>query len=196
MGPRFAAVGSLVDGPGSIWPSAYVVSSPQEGRDFARKVKAAGVDFVKVYWNLGRPEYFAIAHEAKRLGIPIAGHVPLSISPGEASDIGQRSIEHLDGVLVGCSTKEQELLRVKTWSDKWQKEMLDTYDQRKCEKLLARFAQNETWPVPTLVVFNEGKSTSDPRLKYVPASDRPAWRKQIDDQGTPSPERQELDKKE
>src|SRR5262249_15305807 len=73
--PRYGAVGWLVDGPDPIWgPSSAVVSTPQEARDFTHRVKASGIDFVKVYWQLRREEYFAIADESKRLGIPFAGH--------------------------------------------------------------------------------------------------------------------------
>lgn len=46
-------------------------------------------DFVKVYSFLQREAYFAIADEAKKQGIPFAGHVPFGVSGEEASDAGQ-----------------------------------------------------------------------------------------------------------
>jgi len=54
-----------------------------------------GADFVKVYTKLPREAYLAIVDEAKKQGLPLAGHVPESISAAEASDWGQKSIEHL-----------------------------------------------------------------------------------------------------
>ena len=82
-----------------------------EGVKAVTTVKQGGSDFVKVYSLLPRDAYFAIAAEARRQGIPFAGHVPDSVSVAEASDAGQKSIEHLTGVLLGCSSKEEELRR-------------------------------------------------------------------------------------
>jgi hypothetical protein len=58
LGPRYGAVGWLVDGQNPFWPFADFVRMPQEGRDFVRKVKASAIDFVKVYWKLPREEVF------------------------------------------------------------------------------------------------------------------------------------------
>jgi imidazolonepropionase-like amidohydrolase len=170
LGPRFGAVGTLVDGLQPIWPGSDTVANPEQGREFVRRSKAAGVDFIKVYWTLSRESYLAIAQEAKAIGIPFAGHVPFVVSAEEASNAGQKSIEHLNNVLIGCSTNEQKLLQVKQWNAQSQKEMLDTYDQEKCGKLFRTFRRNQTWQVPTLTVFEEGPEPSDQRLKYVPES--------------------------
>ncbi len=177
LGPRFGAVGWLVDGPEPFWPNSDVVSTPQQAREFVQRVKSVGVDFVKVYWKLPREEYFAIADESNKLGIPFAGHVPFVISAAEASDAGQKTIEHLLNVDLGCSTKEDELLQAKVWGAEQANQMLGTYDEQKCEHLMKKFVRNQTWQVPTLVV-HEVTSPSDPRLKYVPASTRAARNKQ------------------
>src|SRR5262249_50402347 len=147
-----------------------VVSTPQEARDFVHRAKAVGVDFVKVYWKLPPEEYYAIADESKKVGIPFAGHVPFGISTAEASDAGQRSIEHLDGVNIGCSAKEQDILQAKTWGPQQAKEMLGTYDQEKCHQLLQTFALNQPWQVPTAALFFAERSVSHPRAKYPPAA--------------------------
>ena len=76
------------------------------------QVKRDGADFVKVHALLSRDSYFAIADESKKLGIPFAGHVPDSVSLEEASRAGQMSNEHLTGVLIACSTREAELLKL------------------------------------------------------------------------------------
>jgi len=184
--PRYAAVGWLVDGPDPIWPNSTVVSTPQEARHFVRKVKASGVDFVKVYWQLRREEYLAIAAESKKLGIPFAGHVPFIVSAAEASDAGQKSIEHLTNVDIGCSTREKELLPVPAnmWGPEQDKETLETYDRLKCEQLLRKFAHNQTWQVPTSWMFFEGRASlrdhfaTDARSKYVPANVRADWQQE------------------
>jgi hypothetical protein len=185
LGPRYGAVGWSVDGPDPIWPNSDVVSTPQEARDFVRRVKAAGIEFVKVYSKLHPEEYFAIADEAKKLAIPFAGHVPDVISAAAASDAGQRSMEHLRNVELGCSTKEDELLRSTTWGPRQAKEMRDTYDQKKCEQLVEKFARNQTWQVPTSWMFLQDRSrlrdllTTDPRSRYLPAGVRARWEQQL-----------------
>jgi imidazolonepropionase-like amidohydrolase len=169
LGPRYGAVGWLVDGPDPIFSYSDVVRTPEEARDFVHRVKAAGIDFVKVYTKLRPEEYFAIADEAKKVGIPFAGHVPDLVTAAAASDAGQRSMEHLRNVDLGCSAKEEELLKEKSWGPDQQKEMLDTFDQRKCEQLLERLAHNQTWQVPTLGV-GVPRVASDPRTRYIPIS--------------------------
>ncbi|HEY0796257.1 MAG TPA: hypothetical protein VGD64_10790, partial [Acidisarcina sp.] len=108
-GPRIFAAGPIVDGPGGPWPGSIIVTSAAEARAAVDKIKRDGYDFVKVYSALDREPYFAIADEAKKLGIPFAGHVPGSISTLEASNSGQKSLEHLYGISLSCSTREEEL---------------------------------------------------------------------------------------
>ena len=66
-------------------------------------------DFIKVYTALRRNLYFAIAEEAKKQGLPFVGHVPIAVTAEEASDAGQKSFEHMTGVIDSCSTREPEL---------------------------------------------------------------------------------------
>jgi imidazolonepropionase-like amidohydrolase len=100
--------------------------------------------------------------------------VPDVIRAAEASDAGQKSIEHLTGVFEGCSTaaREDEFLKGK----KGPKLFLDAYDSGRCAALIARFARNRTWQVPTLVwergqwLIDDIDFSHDPLLKYAPAS--------------------------
>jgi hypothetical protein len=185
--PRFGAVGSVVDGLPATWPNSDTVSTADEARRMVDRLKAGGIDFVKVYWNLSREAYFAIADEAKKQRIPFAGHVPFSVDAFEASESGQRSIEHLDGISLTCSTQEARL-RVIDPNDlapgKYQQQVFDTYDEQKCARLFSRFARNRTWQVPTLSVFQRSNSNpnslaNDERLKYIPMTEREEWKRFI-----------------
>src|SRR5215212_6277368 len=112
VGPHIVAAGIIVDGPYPFCaPCTIAVTNADEGRKAVLKVKEMGADFIKVYSMLPRDAYFAIADEAKRQGMVFAGHVPEFVSAAEASDAGQKSIEHLSGVLVACSAKEEVLRR-------------------------------------------------------------------------------------
>jgi imidazolonepropionase-like amidohydrolase len=150
-------------------------------------LKEGGSDFVKVYTLLPRDAYFAIAAEAKRRGMPFAGHVPDSVSAAEASDAGQKSIEHLTGVLLACSSKEEEIRKesemrreagvnfsfISTFIST-QSKAADSFDQKKAASLFSRFARNGTWMSPTLTVLRaiafigDGDFRNDARLRFIP----------------------------
>jgi imidazolonepropionase-like amidohydrolase len=73
-----------------------------------RQQRAQGADFIKVV-ALPPPAFFAGLAEARRLGIPMAGHLIPAIDVRQASDRGMRAIEHLgprESILLGCSTDE------------------------------------------------------------------------------------------
>jgi imidazolonepropionase-like amidohydrolase len=114
-GPRIVACGAMIDGPNpSAGPSALVAADAEQGRAAVQSLKKRGADFIKVHSKLSRDAYFAIADEAKKQGLPFAGHVPESVSALEASDAGQRSIEHLTGLWISCSTNEEALRKETT----------------------------------------------------------------------------------
>jgi imidazolonepropionase-like amidohydrolase len=153
-----------------------------------------GADFVKVYNKLPREAYLSIADEAKKQGLPFVGHVPESVSADEASDLGQKSIEHLTGVELACSDREDELRReavaaLAKADNQAAWELLgrigaraaDSFSDKKARALYARFVRNGTWQVPTLTVLrslvslDDPKFTADPRVKYMPPSLRSYW---------------------
>jgi imidazolonepropionase-like amidohydrolase len=76
-----------------------------------REQAAAGADFIKI--ALITPDvFFPAVAEARKLGIPVAGHLPAGIDVSRASRAGIRAIEHLGPgltILAGCSTDEVSL---------------------------------------------------------------------------------------
>ena len=109
IGPRLFVAGPALDGPNSYLPAARVLRTADEAREAVRQLKAGGVDFIKVYSSLPKDVYFAVATEAKSEGIPFVGHVPYAVTAAEASDAGQRSMEHLTEVDVGTSSEEVKI---------------------------------------------------------------------------------------
>lgn len=181
LGPRMVVASPIVDGPEPIWPNSISVSNEEEGRKAVRRVKQWGADFVKVYSLLPRDAYFGIADEAKQQGITFIGHVPNSMSAGEASHAGQKSVEHLTGIMIQCSSKEKELRDKLVKADSPASvrgpvyaTAMETYDEKKAAALFARFAKNQTWQCPTLTVlrsnalFDYEKFWRDGRLRYIP----------------------------
>lgn len=187
LGPRMVVASQIVDGPQPIWPNSIAVRNEDEGRKAVRRVKQWGADFVKVYALLPRDAYFGIADEAKQQGITFVGHVPNAVSPAEASDAGQKSIEHLTGILIASSDKESELRDKLVKADspeargRVQATALETYNEKKAADLIARFARNQTWQCPTLTVLRSNAYLGDEnfrrdgRVKYIPRLMQQRW---------------------
>jgi imidazolonepropionase-like amidohydrolase len=190
VGPRLFVAGTAVDGPNSYLPAARIVHTPEEARTAVRELKAAGVDFIKVYSSLPKDLYLAVAGEAKSDGIPFVGHVPYPVTAAEASDAGQKSLEHLTEVDVGASSDEAAI-KAEELDAMNQKHgyipdparLRSTFDSAKTTALFERFRRNETWQVPTLVVFYQerqiaeaGLPGNDSLLVYIPKMLRDYWR--------------------
>lgn len=193
-GPRMVLAGIIVDGPKPFWRDSIATNTPEDGRQAVQRTRQAGYDFVKVYSSLSRAAFFAIADEAKKLRIPFSGHVPDAVRVEEASDAGQKSIEHLTGMLIALSSEESELRRQFAETEalppsperaarlrQLGTRVLDTYDAPKAAALYAKFKANGTWQVPTFTVLRvnanmlEPGYDDDPRLKLMPARLRTMW---------------------
>jgi hypothetical protein len=106
LGPRIVAAGPFVDGRPPRWLGSFSVSTEAEARDAVRGLYRRGADFIKLYSRLPRPAFFGLADEAKKLGVVFVGHVQDLVSAAEVSDAGQKSMEHLDGITLACSSEE------------------------------------------------------------------------------------------
>jgi imidazolonepropionase-like amidohydrolase len=171
LGPRMYIAGPMLDGPTPRFPSSAPVANAADGRKVVDDLKGQGVDFIKIQSLIPRDGYFAAAEEAKKLGIAFVGHVPDAVRASEASNAGQKSIEHFTGVFEGCSTIEDQLLV----GPKSLGRNVSTYDAQKAKALIALMAKNQTWQVPTLVwergqwLVDDIDVSHDPLTKYAPA---------------------------
>jgi imidazolonepropionase-like amidohydrolase len=174
LGPRMVISGPMLDGPVPRFPSSAPVKNAADGKRIVDELKKSGADFIKIQSLIPRDGYFAAADEAKKLGIPFVGHVPDAVRASEAANAGQRSVEHFTGVFEGCSTIEDQLMT----GPKGPGRFVETYDPAHAQVLIALFAKNQTWQVPTLVwehgqwLIDESDFSHDPLTKYAPA----AWK--------------------
>jgi imidazolonepropionase-like amidohydrolase len=191
IAPRIIASSPIVDGEKATWKGSLIVKNADEGREAVRYIKKRGNGFIKVYSFLSRESYFAIADEAKKQNLIFAGHIPDSVTAIEASDAGQKSGEHLTGILLASSTDEahlrSEILASQAGKSKMSnkeiiRQMLATFSETKAAALFSRFVRNGTWMCPTLTVIrssaflDDANFTSDVRLKYLPAAMREEWK--------------------
>jgi imidazolonepropionase-like amidohydrolase len=102
-GPRLVFAGpQLAGAPATDSRSRRVIATPGDAVRAVDSLLAAGADFIKVWEGIPRGALFAAAREARARRIPFVGHVPDSATPGEVSDSGQASIEHLELVPPAC----------------------------------------------------------------------------------------------
>jgi imidazolonepropionase-like amidohydrolase len=191
-GPRIVAAGHILDGPTPIWPNSAAAKTPDDGRRLVDSLKATGADFIKVYSLLPRDVYLAIADQAKKQNITFQGHVPEAVDFREASNAGQKTMEHLTGLPIACSSREAEMraARANALGDMqaWRRvaaqqavAIRDSYDPARCAEVFALLKKNMSWQVPTLVVnrnmayLDDPSLGSDPRLKYIPKFLSSGW---------------------
>jgi hypothetical protein len=183
--PRYISVGTLVDGVPRVWPNSDTVRNAEEAREMVRTVKKGNLDFFKVYSNLSRDAYFAIADECKKLNFPFAGHVPNGISMAEAASAGQKSQEHVGywAMFTELSDKEEKFKNIKPadFTPALRKELLESISEKKAAELAAVFVKNGTAFCPTLVQFrgatiaDDKEVQEDERLQYVDSFDKNDW---------------------
>ncbi len=190
--PRVFVAGPLVDGVPRVYdggtPSrpelAIGVGTVEEGERAVDELVAVGVDLVKAYEMLDPDVYRAIVAWASLHGLPVTGHVPLSMDAGDAAIAGLRSLEHLRNLELACSSEAEAMLSAR-------REMLAagveasggalrgsihaaqrtravaTYDADRCAWVIERLGPSDTRQVPTLTIVT-------PRVTRLFA--RPSWR--------------------
>ena len=200
--PRIFFAGPYLDGKPPFFQPSLVVTNSAEATEDVHSLISRGADFIKVQSNLSRDAYFAIADVCRREHITFVGHVPDHVTASEASDGGQKSIEHLTGVLRDCSSDEPLLIRQQFAAGPrkattgqsldrellWQRKLLQSYSDEQARELITKFLRNQTWQVPTLILLRndafptpETDPSRDPRQKYIPLQVLANWQKGVKD---------------
>jgi imidazolonepropionase-like amidohydrolase len=165
LGPRIFAAGPILDDPPGNWPFRMRVKSAEDGRNAVRLLKRRGVDLIKVHDNTSREVFFAIAEEARRQDLPLAGHVPRGMTAEEVIGAGQRDIEHLSNMSLwrSCSGGAE-------------------YRREPCRPFFEMLARRGVWQTPTLAAMTEIMTVGTPasavsadRLAYASRSLRAMW---------------------
>ncbi len=97
---REVMAGAMI-GPRAVGPSADLsyniqLNTPDDARRIVDSLKAAGDAFVKYHDPQGdREVFFALLGEARKVGLPVVGHLPSDVTLPEAVDSGMTSVEHV-----------------------------------------------------------------------------------------------------
>jgi imidazolonepropionase-like amidohydrolase len=198
--PRLVVSQHILDGPQAVWPGSVRVSTAAAARRAVDSLARAGADFVKVYSFLPRDAFQAAIAQARRRGLPIAGHVPFVLSVEDASDAGMHSIEHMTGIPAACSTVTDSvhaaylgalddadvLATMSRVGTAFGPAILSNPDAARCAALAERLKKNGTWLSPTLTVLrstshlDDTTLAADPRMRYVPALYHRLWDRRND----------------
>ena len=96
VGPRLYFSGNILDGNPPVWAGgSLMVDTPERARSAVNFLADQGVDFVKVYNNVKEPELAAIIETAKARGLPVAGHIPRTLTMTHAIEMGMTRLEHI-----------------------------------------------------------------------------------------------------
>ena len=189
-GPRFyAAAPALHD---------KNTTTAEQGREAVRKARAAGFDLIKSH-NLPDPVVWqAIADEARKLGIPTAGHVTNPVGLDRAMAAHQQ-VEHLDSTiaeLIPATAPEKKIAFDQIPPPPVLRVAAEATDAQ-LDALARKVAAAKSWHVPTLGLFEKISDTdtptermlADPLLRYVPAPALQNWiaqREQLRKEFTPT----------
>jgi imidazolonepropionase-like amidohydrolase len=180
IGPRLVISGPMLDGPHVQFKASIAIATPEDGRKAVDMLRSKGVDFIKIQSGVPREAYFAIAAEAKKLGVAFEGHVPDAIRASEAVSAGQRTFEHLIGIFEASTPDEDSFLKRKygagkdTAANKSLATFLDRYDPAREASMVQLLARNNVWQCPTLF-WERGQwlvdvidYAKDPDIAYTP----------------------------
>jgi imidazolonepropionase-like amidohydrolase len=175
-GPRFYAAA-----PGLHVNSAKTAEAAREAVAAAR---AAGYDLIKSHHIVDPAIWQAVQDEARRVGLPTAGHVTNQIGLDRAAAAGQQ-IEHLDGVihaLLPDGAPEREIDFSQIPPPQVVLAAARATDAQ-IEALARRMVAAKSWHVPTLGLFErvvDLSATPDtlrahPDMRFVPEASLQQW---------------------
>jgi imidazolonepropionase-like amidohydrolase len=145
------------------------VRTPEDAASTVRQQKAEGWDLLKVMGGLSVEAYDAMAMTARGLGIPFGGHVPSAVGVTHALEMGQHTIDHIDGYAEELDGVAEPL------------------DGTALRTLAARTKKAGASIVPTLVAWETLRGpvtlhsrTTLPEMRYMPRATVEQWTKSLE----------------
>ena len=145
VGPTLRIAGPTLN---SEHPADFhrTLTTAGEARAAVRELKAAGVDHLKVHRATTREVFEAVIDEGRRVGRPVVGHVPLTVSWVDASRAGMRTIEHIQTIFENL----QPDLRLT--SERFS-HLADDLEGALGDEIFGVLKANGTWFDPTLIGY-------------------------------------------
>lgn len=207
VGPRVFFAGPLLDGRDVVYDGdnrpLLGIANPdvETARANVARLAEAGVDFLKIYEMVSPDVFAALVEEARARGLPMDGHVPLSMRTRDVGPLVQ-SLEHLRNIEMDCAADAEALLAERRRLLANPEGMpgaalrsrlhglqrlpaVAAYDEEECDAVLASL--RSTIQVPTLRLNAQslrppfGRADWDELLEKLPAEVRAEWRAVTDE---------------
>lgn len=174
LGPRLVVTGRKLGKNPVVAGAPFPIEADEDVRRSVELLRAGGADFVKVDGLAGR-HFPALFDAARAAGLPVVGHTSLDLGAAGVAEAGQRSIEHLDGVVLATSNDEAAIRRdalaefgwwrrLLTWGGLYKpeehfrrryREMVQSQSEARTDSLIATFLRHQTWQVPTVTMLRD-----------------------------------------
>lgn len=139
-GPRLIACGPFIAGGTPRWKNTIVMHDPSEAKEIVTSLRKAGFRCVKSYDELSADEMDALIDAANGLGMPVLGHIPLTV-PYERSNLPE--VQHLHGVIEPEDLHPDDLLtRMIDW---------DHVDEARIDAFVDSTVRRHIAHTPTLI---------------------------------------------
>jgi imidazolonepropionase-like amidohydrolase len=182
LAPRYIMRSSFAingeEGVPSAAPEFFKARNEDEARALVAHHAADGVDLLKTYTNVSVAAYGALAAEASKRGLLVAGHLPVRVPLRAALAAGQHSVEHPRIFLFECYRGAAEFRALPNpmaaYTTDMRARFIDEHDPARCAELMAAMAASDTWWTPTLQVLRMSalagnrEFREDPRRRYIP----------------------------
>ncbi len=133
------------------------IGSVEEARQKVIEQEEAGWDLLKIHPGLTLEEYNAMATTANEVGITFGGHVPSDVGLIHAIEMGQETIDHIDGYVAYLNSFEE------------------AEREQKMQEIIEITKENNVWIVPTQALWETILGSADydamkkyDELKYIP----------------------------
>ena len=209
--PRVKIAGPLIDGKFNVYngnsvyfpPLSVRTASIEETEAQVKELIQNGVDFLKAYEMLTPEQLQVITKIAKENQLKVTGHIPLSMDVITASNMGLNSIEHLRNIEMSSTSNSEELLNLRrvalenkegllgsslrtSLHNSQRMSSIKNIDSTQLKKVLNVLAKNDTWQIPTLILYRgwayqlyqnlEWRNT----FEFLPIEIKNKWNDQID----------------
>lgn len=190
LAPTIYLSGAIIDGSFTLLQGSLQPKNTEEAINMVDSLHQNGADFIKVYDDLSVEIYKAIAIRCNELELPFAGHVPMAIKTEVASEMGQKSMEHLNGIWKSSTTLEKEIdslegdFKANFMSNNLPAaintfisingKLNSAFDEQKTLQLAKILSKNGTYVTPTLTTIDKhwsrkgGTYKNQEQNKYVP----------------------------
>lgn len=170
---------SMVDDGEVLGPHLYLagppftgnsVSSPRDAAERVREQHEEGWHLLKVHEGMSTAEYDSMAITANELGIPFGGHIPDDVELAHALEMGQQTVDHLDGYISYMNASEEPV------------------SEEQLQRAVDLSLETGTWVVPTMALWESIIGAADweamkvyDEVKYMPENVVENWNSFVDD---------------